>query len=38
VKVKNAENRPSGAKARRLLAVYGTAEAVTFQDPTFTTG
>jgi hypothetical protein len=39
VKVENGENRPSGAKARRFLSViYGTAEAVPFQNLTFTTG
>ena len=38
VKVEMAENRPSGGKARLLLsAIYGTAEAVPFQKPTFTT-
>jgi hypothetical protein len=39
VQVKNVENLPSGAKARRYIStVYGTAEAVPFQNPTFTTG
>jgi hypothetical protein len=39
MKVENAENRPSGAKARRFLsAIYGTAKAVPFQIQTFTTG
>jgi len=39
VKVDNGENRPSGAKARRFLsAIYGTAEAVPFQNLTFITG
>jgi hypothetical protein len=38
VKVENAEDLPSGAKARRFLsAIYGTAEAVPFQNMTFTT-
>jgi hypothetical protein len=39
VKVEDAENHPSGAKARLFLStIYGTAEAVPFQNLTFTTG
>jgi hypothetical protein len=39
VKVENAENHPSAAKARLFLSIiYGTAEAVPFQNLTFTTG
>ena len=38
VKVETAENLSSGAKAQRFLsAFYGTAEAVPFQNPTYTT-
>jgi hypothetical protein len=39
VKVENAENHPSGAKAHLFLStIYGTAEAVLFQNHTFLTG
>jgi hypothetical protein len=38
VKVEAAEGLPSGAEAHRFLsAIYGTAEAVPFQNPTPTT-
>jgi hypothetical protein len=38
-KVENGKNHPSGAKARRFQsALYGTAEAVPFQNLIFTTG
>jgi hypothetical protein len=39
MKLQIAENRPSGAKARRLFStVCGTTEVVPFQNPTFTMG